>query len=96
MLRALLCGWLLLPCVVLGSIWTGTVTVAGSTAKLVIQIDREDCHVFIAEPVSVNRSCSITYTTGSWISFAPRAPKRTGSGILVPQRWSVTFAPPGD
>jgi TonB family protein len=82
MLKALLCGWLLLPCVVLGSTWTGSVTVGSATAKLVIQMDREGCYLFIAEPVSVNAKCTITEATGTKLAFYTRTPETDWLGEI--------------
>jgi hypothetical protein len=82
MLKKLLCGWFLLPGLVLGSIWTGTVTVAGRTDKLVIQIDKEGCHVFITDPVSVNTSCTITEATGTEIAFRTTSPEADWVGQI--------------
>jgi hypothetical protein len=75
MLKALLCSWLLAPCVALGATWTGTVTVGTATAKLVIQIDPGGCYVFIAEPVTVNARCTITEASATKLAFYTRTPE---------------------
>jgi hypothetical protein len=82
MLNTLLCSWFLLPWVVVGSTWTGTVTVSKTTAKLVIQMDRDGCHVFITEPVNVNATCTITEATGTKLAFYTRTPETDWLGEI--------------